>query len=819
MKHTPPNPKQHKTMLINFFSDKLLFALLAILLSNFAFSQNQITGQLTEIGNKALPDASVLLLNSADSSLFKGQLSQDDGGFLITDIPAGNYLMRITMIGYADYFSTTFSTDGNNSSKQLGKIVLLENEAMLAAVEVVAKKPLYEQKIDRMLINVAASSINAGGNALQVLQRSPGVIVNKQANAIMMSGKSGVIIMINGKISQMPPEAIMQLLEGTSADQIERIELIHTPPSSFDAEGSAGIINIVMKQSADAGLNGGYNVNAGYGKREKYGAGINFNFRKGKVNMYGNYGYQFDHNPQRFENYRGLKRDNSFLETASNSTRSPDLATQNGQLGLDYQLSEKTVIGVQAAYFDRFWDMTAVNDIAYYTDRVVDSQIIMNTKEINKWTSFSGNLNFSHKFSKDRTLTVDGDYINYNIHNPSSYGIFKAGQTDTVGLRISKETPIQILVGKADFTQQISKDNMFEAGVKGTRSLFDNDVLVERGLQNVWTVDQSLSSIAHLSEDILAAYASFSFKVNDKNDVKFGLRYEYTQINLGTVEHPNLVNRKYGNWFPSAYYMHKFNENNNINFSYSRRIWRPGFTQLAPWLIYFDPTTVMGGNPALQPAYTHALRTDYTYKVLGITVEYNYESPSIRDVPFIDLATNTQVTRPENIGNTHTIFAMVNLPWEPKKWWSMRNSVFVAAQQFEFTYEGISLTIPAGFVGINANHTFTLPKKYSLELSANAITASYYGLTKYKSNNSINIGLQKDLGERWGKLSFGVNDIMQNNNWYATTDQPKLNLLVKSNYIQAERTFMLTWSNKFGNTKLRDARQRDGGAGDERRRL
>ena len=800
----------------------LLCAINLLCLQPLFAQSSQLNGKIVDTQDQPLLGASVLLLNAADSSLAKGNISNDDGSFRLDEINAGNYLLRVTMVGYADYQSTLLALE-SSGSKNLPAVVLEEMAVEMATVQVVGKRPLYEQKIDRMMINVAASSVNAGGNALEVLQRSPGVLVNKQSNSIAMSGKQGVIILVNGKISPLPPDAIISMLEGMNADNIERIELIHTPPASFDAQGSAGIINIVLKQSADAGLNGGYSINGGYGKREKYGAGLNLNFRKGKLNLFGNYSYQFDHNPQVFTNYRGILRDGKFIETDGSSDRSPDLDNQNGRFGADFQLTPKTVVGVVGNYFNRYWDMDAENQIFHSTDQVLDSTTRMFTHEINQWNSLAGNFNVSHKFTDQQTLSFDADYIYYKIHNPSEYRFHTEQPDGSLGLeqqlRVGKETPIKIAVAKADYTQTFGKETQLEAGLKAAKSLFDNDVRVESLMQDDWMADSLLTSRYKLTEDIAAAYGSLSFKLNEKTDVKIGLRYEYTSTTLGAKGEAAVVDRSYGSFFPSVFLLRKINDSQSINLSYSRRIFRPGFTQLAPYLIFFDPSTLQGGNPSLQPAFVHAIRTDYRYKIFNLTMEYNLETESIRDLPHVDVANNTSFLFPENNGKTHTAYAMLNFPLQPTPWWDMQTTAFVAYQLFYTEYEGTELKIPSKFVGFNSNHSFRLPLHFSLEISGQYVTANNSGVTKYKSNGQLNAGLQKDLGETWGKLSFNVTDIFVTNNYFGTADQPELNLLVKNSFEQAERVFMLTWSNKFGNKKLRDARERSGGADEERRRL
>ncbi len=787
------------------------------------YSQTQINGTVADVTGKPLQAASILLLNAADSVLVKGQLSGESGNYMFENIPFGTYRVGFSMLGYAYQLSDSFTVNEQLPKKHMAPVLLQEDAAQLKTVDIVAKKPLFEQRVDRLVVNVANSITNVGGTALDVLQRSPGILLSRQTNALSMSGKSGVIIMINSKISRMPPEAVIQMLEGMNASNIERIELIHTPPANFDAEGNAGIINIVLKKTADDGLNGGYSLNAGYGKREKYGAGLNMNYRKHKVNLFGSYDYRFNHNPQVFTNYRALRSTTGdYLETDGFSDRSPDLATQNGRLGADFQISPKTVIGVLGTYFDRYWDMDAVNNIDYSTNNVLDHRVKMSTKEINRWHSWTGNVNLNHQFTKDKTLNMDVDYVYYKIHNPSDYFIQDVSPEGNLNQetdkRISKETPINIVVAKADCNQNFGKNIQFETGLKGAMSRFDNDVRVEDRLQENWVVDPALTSRFQLKEDIAAAYTSFSIKANEKTDIKLGLRYEYTTTNLGSAEQPNVVDRQYSSWFPSAFISRKITEDQSVNFSYSRRIFRPGFTQLAPYLIFYDPTTIEGGNPALQPVFADALRTSYRYKTWQITVEYNFQNPSIYYLPIINAATNTQFNQPVNNGKTHTAYAELNVPLHPVSWWEMQNSLFLVYQQNNLQYERTALRTTGRFSGINTTQTFTLPRRFSIEVFGRYITPGYDGISRWKAFGEFNIGLQKKIGTN-GSLSLNASDILVSSNFVSTAHQPDLNLNVTSGYKQAERVFMLTWTSKFGNKKLKDARQRDGGAGEERRRL
>ena len=807
-----------KTILISFLPAFFCFA-------QHTAAQAQITGQFLDVSNQPIVGATVLLQHAADSSLIKGHIADVGGRFVFDNLAEGRYFIAASMIGYADFSSEPFLLESASGLKDLGALTLLENNALLDEAVVVAKRPFLEQKIDRMVVNVANSITSAGSNALEVLQRSPGVQVNRLTKAISLLGKEGVVVMINGKISRQPADAVIQMLEGMNADNIDRIELIHTPPANFEAEGNAGIINIVLKSSGDEGLNGGYSAKAGYGRGEKYGAGLHFNYRKNKVNWFGNYDYNFDLNPQVFTNYRGVRQGGDFLETDSQSDRPhTPTALQNAQLGADFQIAKKTMLGVLGTFFDRDWYMEAVNDVTYSRNGAVETQIRMPNTEINRARSFAGNINLAHQFSKNQSLNLDADLIWYDINNPSDYDIQERQDDGSFAplyqLRIGKKTPIRVAVAKADYSINIGKSLKLEMGGKIISMRFDNDVRVDSlSYQQDWLVLPAYTSLSHLNEDVEAAYATFSSKISDKTDLKAGLRYEYTNTNLSSAERPNIVDRHYGSWFPSVFITHQLTEKQSLNFSYSRRITRPQISQLAPWLIFTDPTTLLGGNPELQPSFTSALKLDYGFKSWRLGLAYSREDSPIRPVPRVDPETNRQVNGPENLDNQLVASVDLRFPLHPAKWWEVQNSLFANSTETNFELEGKKLRVQNLNYGFNTNHSFTLPKQFTLELSGNYNSPGYWGVIKWRATGSADVGIQKDFGEKWGKLRFSASDLFRSTNWYGSTNQPDINLLVDVSFRFAQRTFMLSWTNTFGNKKLKSARERQTGSAEEMRRI
>lgn len=785
----------------------------------------QITGSLHDAAGQPIDAANVLLLDPADSSLVRGTLTEPDGHFTFENVANGSYLLSFSMLGFETVFIHSLAVDESHPLIDLKTTTLRESSTLLAEVSVVAKRPFLEQKIDRMVVNVSNSITNAGGTALQVLQRSPGVQANALTKSISLAGKQGVVVMINGKISRMPSEAVVDMLSGMNADNIDHIELIHTPPANFEAEGNAGIINIVLKQSGDTGLNGGYTAKIGHGRGAKAGASGYFNQRSGRINLFGSYDLDYNLNPQFFTNYRRVVSDGDVLETASDSDRShTPTTTQNARLGADFQVSKNTVVGILGTFLDRNWYMEAENTITYSRNGMVESLLRMPNTETNHNRSFAGNLNLSHQFADNQSLSMDVDYIHYAISNPSGYRLLNQDASGNPAseseLRIAKGTPVQVGVAKADYTKDFGENTRFEMGAKLTSMRFMNDVQVdERAGQEAWQPILNLSSVSQMKETVAGAFVSVSTKLGDNTDLKAGLRYEHTDTRLDSGAAVVIVDRNYGSWFPTVFLSRKISETQTFNFSYSRRITRPNIGQLAPFLIFTDPTTLLSGNPALQPAFTNAFNLSYSVKSWRLGVTYSIENAPQRFIPEVDAQTNRQVLSFGNLGQERTWSANLYIPLQLTDWWEMSNNLYFNSLALDFELEGKPLKVKNLAYGFNSNHSFKLPRQFSLEVTGNFNSPTYWGIAYWRATGSLNIGIEKDFGEKWGKVRLNANDLFLSSNWFGITGQPEIGLLTEQSFQWAERVFMLSWSNTFGNKKLKAARQRQTGAAEEWRRL
>lgn len=785
---------------------------------NTTFSQSNYTGIIITNEKTPLSNATVSAISLPDSVFISGTRTDDIGQFELNLEKNFTGLFKFEYIGYSEQFVQAIEGRSDYS------IILDPTEYGLKVVVVTAKKPWYEQKVDRLVVNVSNRITASGSSALEVLKSSRGVIVNEQWNTIALNGNEGVVIMINGKVERIPANAVINRLKGMTAENIERIELINTPPASFEAEGTGGIINIILKESTDRGFNGTASLYGGYGLGEKYGVNTNFNYRKKGVNFFGDFAYTTDSRDQFFDINRSYEFGGVHYSTTTISDRDTRTNNLQARFGLDYQLSDKTIVGVLAAWSRQNFSMDALTTVQKVENQELVDSLYMPSDEINRWQNALANINFQHTFKENNVLNIDFDYVNYYFTNPSNYN---SSYFNSVGnlaneneQRVRKETPMDIWSAKVDHRFKPNDQLQIETGLKLRTAQFTNDASLEHKIGQSWQLDSAFTSIVDMTEDVVATYASLNYKIHKNTSLKIGLRYEYTLANLGSIERPDIVDRQYGNFFPSAFFSQQFNDNNQFQASYSRRINRPDFTLLAPYFYFFDPTTLLTGDPSLQPSITDKGGLSYQWKTIQLQVNYSYTKEALVNWQISnDPSTDVAIIIPQNFDYSKVWNSSLSIPFNPTPWLEIRNNVSIVRQQFVNTVEGKKLSYSNSGWNYNGSVNLILPKKISIELSGFYQSKSLMGGLYLNPMSQVNLGVQKVFSNNRGTLKFTFNDMFLGSNLDISQSVEENNFQYHAFFRMSARIYRLTYSLNFGNKKLKKARARSTSSEEERKRV
>ncbi len=810
---------------------KFLTKLVALLLvSAPLWAQNTqkgaVSGSVLDEKRAAVPFVNVLLLKARDSTLAKGMTSDTDGKFAFESVEVGRYLTLVSMVGYEKVYSPVFTVA--NTEIKLSPVTLTTNVELLDEVKVVAQKPFIEQQIDRTVVNVENSIVSAGATALEVLERSPGVVVDQQNDALQLRGKSGVLVQIDGKRSFLSQTEIMNLLRNTPSDNIEKIELITNPSAKYDAAGNSGIINIVFKKNKNYGTNGNFTIGGGYMPDGGVGRGngsLALNHRQGKINIFGNGSIYTGGNVNTNNIYRTIPFEGNVTIFDQESIRRSNYQNYSLRVGMDYSLSDKTTLGVLASAFSNDWSQPEGDNNSRILDgdNKLQRSFLTKTNSGQKTNNITANFNVKHKFDdKGKELTFDADYVRYDgeSFNNLNTNYFKPdGSPDGPPELVRNDMPslIDIGVAKLDYAQTIGKGK-FETGLKSSFVTSDNNLTFEIK-EDTWVIDPTRTNQFRYTENINAAYVNYGGKLGEKTTYQLGFRAEHTHSVGNSITLNDVRDRNYLNLFPSVFLSQELDSSNVVNFSYSRRIDRPDYQSLNPFEFYLDPFTFERGNPNLRPQYTHSVQLTHVYKgFLNTSLSYSRISDLIAsEVPRQIPSENKTYVTTENLDNLDNVNLTVSLPVPIAKWWTLQANLTGSYNRYKTFYGDGLFEISQVNYNVYASNQFKMSKGWSAELSGWYNSRSVYGFFVSQPQGMINLGLQKSVWEKKGTFRLNVSDIFWMNKFRGQAQFQDIDLRVRSTW--PSRQVRLTFTYNFGNQNVKGARQRNTGSDDLQQRV
>lgn len=804
-----------------FFSTAAGFLLLITV--SFAQSSSSITGAVKESTGKPLQSVTVSLLNASDSSLIKTDVTDANGKFEINTVKSGKMMLSYSSVGFEDLYSAPFDKKAGEAIA-LKPVTLNRSSAKLNEVTIVAKKPMIEVKADKTVFNVENSINSTGSNALELLQKSPGIQVDNYDN-ISMKGKTGVKVYVDGKMMQLDTKDLAAYLKSINSNDIEAIEMISNPSAKYDASGNAGIINLRLKKNKRFGTNGSVNLGFVQGITPKGNGSVNLNYRDKGINVFGNVGVSKGRYENVLDLYR-IQKDTLYDQTSVMHSYNQSL---NVKAGADFFLNKKNTVGVMATsnFSDNDWTSDDNTSIFYKPTNEFVKKLKASNAVPGKRTNANFNLNYRYADTAGKEINVDADYGLFrgrgNSFQPNNY--YGANNNFLYGITNRNNTPtdIDIYTVKVDVEQPLGKAKLgygAKTSYVSTKNTFD--FFTDTAFNKPMLIKERSNSFDY-TENVNAAYINYQRQLNQKWSIQVGLRAEQTN-SKGTltrrdsiVQVDDKVSRHYFNLFPSGALTWNINQKHSLNLTYSRRIDRPTYQDLNPFENKLNELTYEKGNAFLRPQYTDNVELTHTFMgFLNSTVGYSHVSDYATQIT--DTTGNATYVQQQNLATQRIISANIGSPTPINKWWNGYVNIWYNYQMFrgKIGEKAVSLDIP--MFGAYLQQSFTLGKGYTAELSGWYSGPSVWGATwKTKPQGGTDIGVQKQLLQKSATLKMSFTDIFHTMPWTATSDFG--GLYIRGGGRWESQTFRVSFSWRFGSNQIKSSRDRKTGLESESKRI
>ncbi|MFV8362870.1 outer membrane beta-barrel protein [Flavobacterium sp. ZT3P35] len=790
---------------------KTTIAFLLLFNISLLFAQEtKLTGVVTtKNGAEKVAFANVAIFDAASNTFFK-YTTTDENGLYEIQLPTTSFFVKIELLGFKTVQSKTFVSTTKNITQNFE---LEEDSVALNEVVVLQKKSIIKLSRDKMIVDIDKAGFGNGNDGLETLSKLPGVQLDKDDN-VVFRGNANLQIMIDGKPSLLSGEELKQYLKSVDGANIKSVEIIANPSAKYDASGSAGIFNIVLKKSAATGLTGNARTSVGYAEFIKNNNGLNLynNTEKWNLKLGINYGYVESVNRRTIDQTvvtptitTTLQQKNDWLPVSNN---------YSGNFGAGYKINKNASMGASANYSLYKSDEFTKGRTNEFDDMVYKRYTFLNTQNdlVNNTLTGTVFYNFASD-SLDTKIDAQINYANYkNDSNRITTNSYFTSDTNemyrnTEDVKYQNPTNFNIISARVDFEKKINDKFNFETGSK--LSYVNNDytiILKDRNDQGEYITNTNRSNQLIYKESILSGYGITNF-TKGNFDIQAGLRAEYINYNATSLTSNNTNKDNYLSLFPFFSINGNF-KNDQFKFSYSRRIQRPRYLYLNPYFEYIDTYNVSVGNPNLTPQFTDAFEVVWIKKQkTSLSLFANFSKDEMYQI--IDYDTDTKITTLsyDNIGKSKTIGLSLNTSITVKKWWEAQLSSELTYGQatsdlenYKFNDSGVS------FSGA-LNQSFTLAKDWSATWNSFYSQNGAYGNTTFKPSYDMSFTMRKDFFNKKIRLNLSAQNVLRKSQWIQSTKQDN----VTTNWVNRWETRKITVSvtYNFGTAKKKEVKEAD----------
>ena len=796
-----------------------LFFLTLILAQTVLIAQKEpgtyvVSGNIIERESQSpLEYATIAFVSSSENKVIGGGISDSKGDFKIA-IPKGVYDISF------EYFSLMTRIKSNYNATQdidLGVIELEAELQTLEVIDIIAEKTTVEIKLDKKIYNVGKDLTIRGGSVSDVLDNVPSVSVDIEGN-VALRGNENVRILINGKPSGLVGLNSTDALRQLPADAIEKVEIITSPSARYDAEGTAGILNIILRRSKLLGLNGAIILNAGH--PNQLGASGNINYRKGTVNIFNTSGYFNRDSPgnstTKTEFFNSEYDDNGLLiqddpNTFRNEYRTFERIRKgfNSNTGVEWYINPTT--SLTSAFLVRKSDNS--NETYNRAETFDASKMLVSQSlrydpefEIDETTQFS--INFDKQFhgNSEHRLTLD-----FQVENSAEDENSIIYNNSVAAERVQTIEDQERILIQTDFTLPIGEHSRFEAGYNGRFNKNTTDYKLEFVNNNVFVLDTDVSNTLIYEEDVNAFYSQYGSKLKDKFSFLLGLRLESTQISIQQLSTNEYSNNNYIGLFPTVNLGYEFSETQSLTLGYNRRISRPRSRFLNPFPSRSSATNLFQGNPNINPSYSNGFDIGYLNKFDVLTLNtsfyfnhatdvFTYVSEDTGEEVEIDGQSVAVIRRgPINLAENDRYGFEFTLTYNPSKKWNINTNFNIYQSIIKGSYKGLSYDSENLNWFIRLNNKYTLPGSIEWQTRLSYDGPRIDAVNKREGRFSSNMAFSKDLFKEKASITFSINDLFntQRRNLESTTPT----FYSDSYYRWRVRSFNLSFTYRFNQKK------------------